>query len=362
MTAGDARGAVGVFVRSDSLMSTVVTIEVHGAPLQARSLDRADAIDRALGWFRQVEAACSRFDPDSEVSRLSKRVGAAVRVSAALFHATEIALAVAAASDGAFDPTVGLQMAARGFNRNYRTGRTIARAAPAADVSFRDVELDARRRTITLRKPLLLDLGGVAKGLAVDLAARQLAPFEDFVIDAGGDLYLAGRNHNGERWRVGVRHPREANHLVASVRVSNRAVCTSGDYERRGDGGEEHHIINPRTSRAVDGVASVTVIAPAAVLADALGTAVFVLGVRRGLALLRQHRVDGLIVTSSLAHHSTRGMHRDYELRRGAADGSAALAAAVLRDTEGPADRHPDDPRGDRRAVGRGQPARTGTR
>jgi FAD:protein FMN transferase len=319
-----------LFVHSVSLMGTVVTIQVmRGGDPETRA-----AVMRAAEWFRQVEANCSRFDPDSEVTRLARSVGTAVHVSATLFHAAEVALAIAAESDGAFDPAIGQQMAQRGFTENYRTGAAIeVPPANAEAVSFRDVRLDARRRTITVTKPLMLDLGAVAKGLAVDLAARELEPFGNYAIDAGGDLFLAGHNPGGEPWRVGIRHPRDPQQLIGTVRVSNRAVCSSGDYERKAPAPDTgHHIIDPRTGMSVTSVASVTVIAPAAVLADAIGTAVFVLGVRDGIDFLERHGVDGLIVTPSLEQHATRGMHREYQLRPGS--GSAAPGdTAILRHT-----------------------------
>jgi len=316
----------GVFVHSVSLMGTVVTIQVN-AP---HGNDAKPAVMRAVEWFRQVEAACSRFDPDSEVTRLAGRVGEPVDVSAPLFHAAEVALAVAAESGGAFDPTVGHEMARRGFNENYRTGAIVdAGLEGAGRVSYRDVRLDARRKTITIEKPLLLDLGAVAKGLAIDLAARELEPFGNYAIDAGGDLFLAGHNPAGKPWHVGIRHPRDPQQLLGTVRVSNRAVCSSGDYERRAaDGG--HHIIDPRTGAAVTAVAGVTVVAPAAVMADAIGTAVFVLGVRDGIDFLERHGIDGLIVTPSLEQHATRGMHREYQFRPGS-DIPAPGDTAILR-------------------------------
>ena len=176
--------------------------------------------------------------------QLIAQVGVAVPVSAILYEAVRFALAVAEESDGAFDPTVGYAMETRGFNREYRTGRTVKTALePGGSVSYRDVRLDPERKTITLLRPLILDLGAVAKGLAIDLAARELQPFENFAIDAGGDLYLGGCNPDGEPWSVGIRHPRRDNELIDSLRVSIEAVCTSGDYERRsaGEGDESSH-------------------------------------------------------------------------------------------------------------------------
>ena len=346
-----AAPAGDVFVHSVALMGTVVTMEVIAGARNERIADARQAVTRAFDWFRQVEESCSRFDPASEVMRLSARIGTPVPVSALLFHATEVALAVAADSGGAFDPTVGGRMAARGFDTNYRTGAIAPARDVCGSVSFRDVVLDRRLRTITLRQPLILDLGAVAKGLAIDLAARELSGFANHAIDAGGDLFLAGRNRGDRPWRVGIRHPRDRERLIASVRVANRAVCTSGDYERPAPAGG-HHILDPRSGEPVDAVASVTVIAPTAVLADALGTAAFVLGASDGIALLDRHGVDGLVVTASLEQHATRGMYRDHELCPRAGGGRSG-DAAILRDTEGPPDRRSDDPGGARRVVGR---------
>ena len=270
-------------------MGTVVSIEVDAPEA---------AIARAFEWFREVEACCSRFDAGSELRQL--RPGEPVAVSPMLFEALRFAMMVAQETDGAFDPTLGSRMAARGFNRHYAT-REVIDAPGADDVSFRDVVIDAEDRTILLRRPLTLDLGAVAKGLAVDVAARELQPFRDFCIDAGGDMYCGGCNPRGEPWRVGVRHPRARGELIDRFPVSDRAVCTSGDYERGA------HILDPRDGSPAQAIASATVVAPTAMLADALATATFVLGPGQGIALLERMGVEGLLVTPALQCHRTQG-------------------------------------------------------
>ena len=288
-------------------MGTTVTIEASGAGDEC-------AIDRAFDWFHTVERTCTRFDPGSELCRLTQHTGVAVSVSRLLFEAVRFAVGVAEASEGAFDPTVGAAMHRRGFDREHRTGVRVVPQVESIDaVSFRDVTIDDDAQTITLQRPLLLDLGAVAKGLAVDLAARELAPARDFAIDAGGDLYLGGSNHDGQPWSIGIRHPRLPGECVTAVRVSNQAVCTSGDYERRtaewshtpGDAG--HHIIDPRTGGSPDQLASVTVIAESAMVADALATTAFVLGAAGGRPWLERMGVDGLFVTTALDIIATSG-------------------------------------------------------
>jgi len=307
--------------RTLPLMGTFVTIHVvtcDGEPGRRREAE--EAVERSFAWFYRVEERCTRFDPDSELMQLTKQAGVAVRVSTILYEAVRFALAVAEESGGAFDPTVGYAMEARGFDRNYVTGSAIrpvlaARAqercfrASDSGASYRDVQLNPDWQTITLLRPLILDLGAVAKGLAVDLAARELRDFENFAINAGGDLYLGGTNPEGEPWSIGIRHPRMTDQLIESLRVSNRAVCTSGDYERRVAGGDEvHHLLDPRTGSSANAAASVTVIAANAMLADGLATAAFVLGPRDGIQLLERYGVDGLIISPELERYATRGM------------------------------------------------------
>jgi thiamine biosynthesis lipoprotein len=284
-------------------MGTVVTIHVVGADAGADA-----AMARAFGWFHQIEERCTRFNPNSELMRLSARTGAPARASAILYEAVQFALRVAEETGGAFDPTVGRKMEALGFNREYGTGETVQTGTePDGEASYRDVELDPDGMTITLRRPLTLDLGAVAKGLAVDAAARELEPFRDFAIDAGGDLYLGGLNPQGAPWRVGIRHPRRERELIDSLCVTNQAVCTSGDYERRRPEAS-HHIVDPRTGESATRVASATVVAPGAMLADALATAAFVLGPEDGIQLLNRMGVQGLIVTPDLERFETRGL------------------------------------------------------
>jgi thiamine biosynthesis lipoprotein len=276
-------------IGSMAVMGTRVSIEVDAPPA---------AVAQAFEWFRQVEAVCSRFDPASELRRLP--VDKRTPVSPILFEAVSFALKVAGETQGAFDPTLGSRMTDRGYNRHYVTGATID-APGTNEACFRDVVLDADEQTILLKRPLTLDLGAVAKGLAVDAAARDLQPFRDFCIDAGGDIYCGGCNARGEPWRVGIRHPRQRDELVERILVSDGAVCTSGDYERG------PHILDPRDAAVTLRVASATVIAPNAMLADAMATAAFVLGPEQGIALLDRMGLQGLLITPTLECHRTKG-------------------------------------------------------
>lgn len=295
-------------------MGTVVTIEVVGHERSARARRTRDlAIERAFAWFERAESVCSRFDAGSELRRLCATRSVDVELSPMLFEAVRFAVAVAEESHGAFDPTVGARMEARGFNRDYRDGALVRSGVSDEEpVSYRDVVLNESARSVRLERALLLDLGAVAKGLAIDMAVQELRPLANFVVDAGGDLYCGGHNAAEQPWTVGIRHPRERNALLTRVSITDAALCTSGDYERRvadgaiADGSEgEHHLLNPTTGASPRDVISASVIAPTAMVADALGTAAFVLGCTEGLALLEHHGLRACLVDAQLVRHTT---------------------------------------------------------
>ncbi|PYU21510.1 MAG: hypothetical protein DMG32_20420 [Acidobacteria bacterium] len=153
-------------LRTVALMGTFVTIHVVGHVVghegdPGQTVQREKAVDRAFEWFCRVEECCTRFEPNSEVMLLANQVGVPIQVSTILYEAVQFALAVAEESDGAFDPTVGYAMETRGFNREYRTGKTIRSTLDSSrSVNYRDVRLDADAKTITLLRPLIFATRG----------------------------------------------------------------------------------------------------------------------------------------------------------------------------------------------------------
>jgi thiamine biosynthesis lipoprotein len=277
-------------VSMDTLVNVTIISELSRAEIEA-------AVQRALAWFEAVERICTRFDPSSEVMRLLHRVGQRVHVSTLLFEVVAFAMDLAEQTDGAFDPTIGATLEGLGFATNYRTGEVVHSGVDALAVSFRDVRLDRRARTIRLRRPLVLDLNAVAKGLAIDLAMTELAEFADVCVEAGGDLFVRGHNAAGEAWHVGIQHPRADGLLARTLHLTDTAVCTSGDYERRSPGADGvGHILDARTRQPITDLASVTVVAPTAMAADGLSTAAMVLGHACAQTFLESQGVSALLV------------------------------------------------------------------
>jgi thiamine biosynthesis lipoprotein len=283
-------------VPKQDFASVAMDTEIHIQVVSDETRETvAEAVQGALGWFQSVERICTRFDPTSEVMRLLQRVGEPVPVSPLLFEVVAFALDLAEQTGGAFDPTIGATLERLGFNVHYITGRKVHSEVDQT-ASYKDVRLDRRARTIVLRRPLVLDLNAVAKGLAIDLAARELDDFQDFCVEAGGDLYVRGRNSAGEPWHVGIQHPRARGLLVRTLRLTDTAACTSGDYERRAADTGETHILDARTRRPATDLAAVTVVAPTAMAADGISTAAMALGRERGLDFLSQQGVGALLM------------------------------------------------------------------
>ncbi|MCL6454387.1 MAG: FAD:protein FMN transferase [Alicyclobacillus sp.] len=270
----------------------------------------ADAIRRAFAEISRVEAVCSRFDPSSELSQLLGRVGTPVPVSEILYQTLAFAREVAEHTQGRFDPTVGADLLRLGFDRHYLTGeRTPVRANRFDPVTYRDFTLDPLEHTVTLHKPMVLDLGAVAKGLAVDLAAAALREFPGFVVDAGGDLFAAGLDERGAVWRIGIQHPNRPAEVICWFEQTELAVCTSGSYERRSPlAPGKHHIVSPGRDESPDDWVSVTAVGPSAMLADAFSTAAFVCGRPEGLQLLEDVGLEGLCITDAAELQATPGL------------------------------------------------------
>ncbi len=294
--------------RTEVFMDTPVTIEVVSS---TPGYDPGDDLRAAFSWFAEVERRCSRFDATSELMQLCARPGVPVPVSEMLFAVLRFAVEMAEETGAAFDPTVGDEMVRRGFAVNFRSGETVA-ASPPVNVppSSRDIVLDVENRTVTLLRTLTLDLGSVAKGFATDLAARALGDYPGFAINAGGDIFAGGHSSTGGPWNIGIRHPRRAAALADCLAVSGMAVCTSGDYERLGAVTGDIHIIDSSAGAPAGLVASATVVAPTATVADAFATAVFVLGPQKGIALLERNGLDGLVIAPSLESFETPGFAR----------------------------------------------------
>ncbi|MBE2280860.1 MAG: FAD:protein FMN transferase [Ignavibacteriaceae bacterium] len=238
--------------------------------------------------FREIERIDSLLSwsiPTSEISKINLNSGkVAVKVSEEVFDLLSRAIAYCKEFDGYFDITIGPLTQLWGFSSDEivmepPSETSIQELLPI--VNYKLLVLDSTNRTAFLQKKgMAIDLGGIGKGYAIDRAAAKLRSegTENFIINAGGDIFTSGNKVNGENWRVGVKHPREEDELFAIIETTNEAVVTSGDYERYFifEGVRYHHLLNPRTGYPVSKNMSVTVISKTAEEADVYSTALFI--------------------------------------------------------------------------------------
>lgn len=266
------------------LMDTAVEIRAFGPDAEA-------AVEAAFAEMARVEQLFSRHLEDSAVSQINAHAGEWVTVAPEVVPLLEKALYYSEISSGAFDITVGGLIDLWNFGgspQRVPADEEIARVLAAVD--YTAVELDADAGRVRIPVGTIIDLGGIAKGYAVDRACQVLKQhgITSGMIYAGGDITTIGSKPDGSSWRVGVQHPRQSNSLIAVLEMTDSSIVTSGDYERYffQDNIRYHHILDPQTGYPAQGLISVTVYGGDAADADALSTALFVLGWDKGKELI----------------------------------------------------------------------------
>jgi thiamine biosynthesis lipoprotein len=290
-------------------MGTSIEVE-----LQARDRTEAEvAIGAVMAEMHRIDATMSPHKCTSELSILNAHAADnPITVSEGLFTLLARALEFSKLSGGAFDIT----FASAGRLYDYRAGvapdaAALAEALPLID--WRHVLLDPADRSVRFaRQGVRIDLGGFAKGHAVDNAIAMLRRMgiRHAMVAAGGDSHVMGAR--GDRpWTVAIRDPRQEDAVVAVLPLQDVSISTSGDYERffERDGVRCHHLLDPRTGRSPSAVRSVTVIADDGLTTEAFSKTVFVLGVEQGLRFVEAHPgVDAVIVDAQGALHYSAGL------------------------------------------------------
>jgi FAD:protein FMN transferase len=280
--------------------------EVHISAWTADETTALGAFDAVFAEFERLESIMSVWREGSEVQRLNVAAGQRpVRIGRDLQRVLRDARQVSEWTNGKFDVTFGALSGLWKFDHDQ--DNTIPDPAAVRArlplVDYRALEVDEQAGTAFLtRAGMRVHLGGIGKGYAIDRGAALLRDrgLRDFMIQSGGDLYVAGAR--GDRpWRVAIRDPRgPVDRSIAALDLTDGTFSTSGDYERffMKDGRRYHHILDPDLGEPARGCQSVTIVAESATVADGLSTGVFVLGPAAGLALIeRLPHVEGVIVT-----------------------------------------------------------------
>lgn len=314
--ATDPRTGDHLIERSGNAMGTVVRVTVWTAD-EVRAVT---AIEKVLEEFKRLDELMTTWTQTSEVSRINAAAGSgeAIPVSPELLDCLVHAEEASRASGGAFDVTVGSFSGVWKFDED--NDGSIPPPELVAErrklVDWRDLVVDREKSTARLKRAgQRITLGGIAKGYAVDRATKILrdAGLEDFIVQAGGDMFVAGR-HGDRRWRVGIRDPRgPRDKFFAAAEVEDMTFSTSGDYERFTvkNGRRYHHILDPRTGYPATGARSVTIMAKDAITAEVLSKMLFIWGPKRGLAFIAKMKgIEAVIVDRQNRVHVSPGLKK----------------------------------------------------
>ncbi len=286
--------------RSQYLMGTLVFV-TGVAPEEAAA---KKAVAAGLAEIRRIEHLMSTWIPDSELSKVNIAAGKhAVQVGPENMEVLKASLRMAALTEGGFNIAVGPAVDAWNVSQEGRIPTQEELDAVRPFTSLANMALEEQAGTVFLKQAeMKIDVGGIGKGYAADLVVdvMQKAGATAGVVALSGDIKTFGRLPDQERFVFGIQHPRkEQGHILGRIELENEAVSTAGDYQRfiMKDGIRYHHILDPATLQPARGCQSVTIIAKDGVMADGLDTGIFVMGPKKGMALIESlPDVEGVIV------------------------------------------------------------------
>lgn len=296
---------------SQAIMGTSVSVTLWHEDSETAEA----ALGAVIAEMRRIDNRLSPYKTDSELSQINRDAGRQpVKLSLEMLTLLDKALYYSQLSEGAFD----ISFASLGQYYDYRQKRQPSeqqRDKLLTAIDYRMIKLDARNSTVRFMHPQLqIDLGGIAKGYAVDraIAILQQRGINNATVSAGGDSRVLG-DKRGSPWIVGIKNPRHADKMSILLPLENVAISTSGDYERffidERSGERVHHILNPRTGRSASGVISVSILGPRGFDTDPLSTTVFVLGLEKGMQLLKQlPGYDAIIIDANGQVHYSDGL------------------------------------------------------
>jgi len=293
--------ASNVFKREMKLMGNQFELTVVGEDEKWAN----EMIDTGVNEIKRIEKLLTTFNEESETSLVNRNAGIGpVPVSTEMFELIERSIKISVITQGAFDITYGsIDKRLWNFDQNMTALPSAKKAKKMVRlINYKNVVLDKENRTVFLKeKGMRIGFGGIGKGYAAEMAKNVMRDkgVENGIVNASGDLTAWGAQPDGSPWSVGIVHPDHKGKIFSTFNISNRAVATSGNYEKfvMINGKKYSHTINPHTGLPVTGIKSVTVFSPNAEVSDALATPVTIMGIKPALNLVNQlKQVECLII------------------------------------------------------------------
>jgi len=270
------------------VMGTLAKVEFESDDKQLS----AKLIDQVVAEMNRIDHLMSTFKPESELSKVNNLAGKhPVKISSELFKLLKASLYYSELTSGAFD----ISFSSVGYLYDFRNREKPTenqKKSLIKQINFHNIHLNETDSSVSFDSDKLkIDLGGIAKGHAVDQCIDILRGYgiKNAFVSAGGDSRVIGKK-NDRLWYIGIRHPRDEKKLIINLPLEQVSISTSGDYERffLQEGVRYHHIIDPKTGDSARNSQSVTILASSSTMADALSTSIFILGSAKGLELINQ--------------------------------------------------------------------------
>lgn len=306
---GCTQNSAEEYTKTVFAMDTVMDLKTY-------SVNGDNALEQAENEIKRIENLLDRGNENSEVYKINNNKSAVVSTETSEIINT--ALSVSAETDGAFDITIAPVIDLWGFYGNeFRVPADDELQAALASVDYKAVRSNGSN--ISIPENTCIDLGGIGKGYTSDMIVKTLKEnnINSAIISLGGNVHTIGKKPDGSLWTVGIANPQDSSQHIGKVKVSDKAVITSGGYQRyfEQDGKIYHHIINPATGMSADsGLTSVTIISDSGILADALSTALFVMGLEKSTEYWRgSSDFDAVFVDDNGKIYVTEGIKGNFE-------------------------------------------------
>ncbi len=308
-----------LYKETRSSMYTIVSITVS-----SESKAKAEeAVANAFKELDRLEKMLNFYSDDSEISMINKFASEKpVKVSRETIEIISKAIYVSDKTGGSFDITMSPVIQLWDFKEKTIPDKE-AIEEKLKSVGYKHIYIDQDKAEVSFKKRgLQINLGGILKGYAADRAADILKNhgIKAGIVAIAGDIKTFGKKTDNESWRIGIQNPRAAenpgknngknngaNEIIASIELSDMSISTSGDYERffEQDGVRYHHLLNPWTGYPAKGLQSVSIITKDCVLTDAFATGIFIAGLQKGMEILRENGLDGVIIDEDGNIHAT---------------------------------------------------------
>lgn len=303
-----SKNLIGTLIEA-KVISTDINLSKKALYYAFKEIERIDSL---LAW--QI--------PTSEISKINSAAGKSpVKVTYETFALLERSLSYSVSSNGIFDVTIGPLTQLWGFNSDEEPERIPEQRlidSCLGLIGYNDLILNHNDTTVYLKRTgMSIDLGGIGKGYAIDRASYILKSYgqSNFLFNAGGDILVSGNKTENESWVIGIKDPRIEDRLIGSIKLKDKSVATSGDYERyfEIDGKRYHHILDPFTGFPASASVSVSIIAQSAERADALATTLFVTQGKSGWT--GHDDEEFMIVTSDFNKIFSPGFKKNYHFK-----------------------------------------------